>query len=274
MPPMIDAFWRAVAYCLHWKVLLWSLAPLGVAAALFAGLGWLYWEPGVAALREALEQWPLWRSLMDWLDAWGGRKLHELLAPLFVVLLAVPLVVVGSLVLVAALLTPAVVALVEQRRFPDLQRRDGATWLQQLLWSLSCTAAALMALVLSMPLWLVPPLVVVLPPLIWGWLTCRVLAFDVLASHASTDERRRLLKAYRWRLLAMGVVTGYLGAAPSLLWAFGALSVALAPLFGLLAVWIYTLVFAFAACWFAHYLLDALQRLRLAGPAAAEVVAT
>ena len=67
---------------------------------------------------------------------------------------------------------------------------------------------------LSVPLWLVPPLVLVLPPLIWGWLTCRVMAFDVLAEHASADERRTILRGQRWPLLAMGVVCGYLGAAP------------------------------------------------------------
>lgn len=260
---MFDAFWRAVAYCLHWKLLLWSLAPLLLAAALVAGLGWLYWDVGVAALRAALEQWPIWASLMGWLDAWGGQRIHALLAPLMVLLVAVPLVVIGSLVLVALFMTPAIVALVEKRRFPDLERRRGAGWLEQVLWSLTCMLAALVALVLSVPLWLVPPLVVVLPPLIWGWLTCRVMAFDVLAVHASADERRLLLKRHRWSLLAMGVFAGYLGAAPSALWAIGALSVPLAPLLGAAAVWIYTIVFAFAACWFAHYLLAALQRLRL-----------
>ena len=74
--------------------------------------------------------------------------------------------------------------------------------------------AALAALVLSIPLWFVPPLVVVLPPLIWGWLTCRVFAYDVLAAHASADERRHILHQHRrWPLLAIGVACGYLGAA-------------------------------------------------------------
>ncbi len=75
---------------------------------------------------------------------------------------------------------------------------------------------------LSVPLWLVPPLVLILPPLIWGWLTYRVMSYDVLAEHASADERRKLMRDHRWPLLAIGVVCGYLGAAPSLLWAFGA----------------------------------------------------
>ena len=57
-------------------------------------------------------------------------------------------------------------------------------------------------------------------------------------------------------------MTGYLGAAPSLVWASGALTVVLAPLLVPLAVWIYTLVFAFAALWFAHFGLAALQAMR------------
>jgi len=135
------------------------------------------------------------------------------------------------------------------------------------LWSLACTFAALAALVLSIPLWFVPPLVLVLPPLIWGWLTCRVFAFDVLAQHASAGERRYLLRRHRWPLLLMGVVSGYLGAVPSLLWAASAATLIFAPLLVVLSVWLYTLVFAFAACWFAHYLLAELQRLRSLPPA-------
>ena len=165
----------------------------------------------------------------------------------------------------------AIVALVEVRRFPDLERRRGAGWWQGLLWSLACTGAALAALLLSLPLWFVPPLALVLPPLVWGWLTFRVLAFDVLAIHASAEERRALSHERRWPLLGMGVMCGFLGGAPSLLWAFGAAALPLAPLLGVVSVWLYTLVFAFASCWFAHYLLAALhqQRLREARAAAA-----
>jgi hypothetical protein len=104
--------------------------------------------------------------------------------------------------------------------------------------------------------------VLVLPPLIWGWLTYRVLAFDVLSAHASAEELRRLMLAERWPLLGMGVVAGYFGAAPSLLWAVSALALVFAPLLILVSIWLYTLVFAFSSLWFAHYLLSALVRLR------------
>ncbi len=252
MQAIFDAFWRAAAYCLHPRLMLWSLLPLLLAGGGTFVLGWFYWEAAVAGVRAALEQW-------------------SLIAPLIVVALAVPVVVLVSLLLVGQLMVPAIVGMVANRRFVGLQKKQGAGWWQGLGWALACTAAALAALVLSVPLWFVPPLVLVLPPLIWGWLTYRVFAFDVLALHASGPERRQLLRRHRWPLLAMGVVSGYLGALPSLLWAAGAGALILAPLLMVASVWLYTLVFAFAGCWFAHYALAALAQLR-AEAGSAEVV--
>ena len=259
---VLDAFWRAAGYCIHPRVMLWSLLPVLLAGGAMALLGWTYWEWAVAGVRAALEMWSLVAALLQWLESIGATQLRTLLAPLIVVALMVPLVVIASLLLVALAMTPAVVNLVASRRFPQLQRRHGAAWWQGLLWSLACTAGALLALVGSLPLWFVPPLVLVLPPLIWGWLTYRVFAFDVLAAHATAQERRLILRRRHWPLLAMGVVCGFLGAAPSLLWALSAATLIFAPLLAVLSVWLYMLVFTFAACWFAHYALAALQSLR------------
>lgn len=276
MNAVFDAFWRAAGYAVHPRVILWALLPLLVAGGVVGALGWAYWESTVAAVRGALEQWSLVAALLQWLESIGANQLRTLMAPMIVVALSVPVVVVSTLVLVALLVTPAVVTMVAARRFPALQRRHGAPWWQGLLWSLTCTCIAMLALVLSIPLWFVPPLVMVLPPLIWGWLTCRVFAFDVLASHATPAERRFVLRARRWPLLAMGVICGGLGALPSLLWAASAFTLIFAPLLAVLSVWLYTLVFAFAACWFAHFGLAELQRLRdaeerAAAPAALEL---
>jgi hypothetical protein len=64
-------------------------------------------------------------------------------------------------------------------------------------------------------------------------------------------------------LLGVGVFCGYLGAAPSIMWASGVVFIALAPVMVPLAIWVYTLVFALSSLWFAHYCLAALQALRL-----------
>ncbi len=269
MNAIFDALWRAAVHCLHPRVILWSLLPLGVAGGLVAVLGWAYWESTVAAVRGALEQWSLVSAMLKWLDSMGLNALRSLLAPLIVVALSVPVIVVVTLLLVAFFVTPAVVRMVATRRFPGLQALAGGSWWQGLLWSVACTAAAMAALVLSIPLWFVPPLVMVLPPLIWGWLTCRVFAYDVLSQHASAQERRFILRARRWPLLAIGVACGYLGALPSLLWAASAATLIFAPVLVVVSVWLYTLVFAFASCWFAHFTLAELHRLRGAQAAAA-----
>lgn len=259
-----DAFWRAAAYCLHPRVIALSLLPLLIAAGVTVGLAYFFWEAAVSGVRGTLESWLLIDSLLRWLGTMGGEGFRSVIAPLLVIVMAIPVVLVFSLLLVALFMTPSIVALVAERRFPQLERKRGAAWWQGLAWSLLCSTGALLVLFLSMPFWLIPPLVLVLPPLIWGWLTYRVFAFDVLAEHASAEERHQLMRQHRLPLLGMGVVTGYLGAAPSLIWAVSMMAVVLAPFLVLLTVWLYTLVFAFSTLWFAHYALAALAELRAA----------
>jgi hypothetical protein len=262
MRGLLDSFWRAGAYCLHPRVIWLSLLPLILTGALAAALGWFLWEPALDAVRDLLQASTLTATALDWLDAVGGSGLHAVIAPLIVLALAVPLLVVVSLLIVALMMMPRLVDLVAQRRFPALERRHGESLWSSLLWSLGATLAALAALVVSMPLWLIPPLVLLLPPLIWGWLGYRVMTFDALAEHATREERRAIMRAHRLPLLGIGVVTGYLGAAPALVWAVSAAFLVLAPLLIVVSVWLYTMVFAFSALWFAHYCLAELEASR------------
>ena len=257
-----DSFWRAAAYCLHPRVIALSLLPLLIAAGLAGGLAYFYWEAAVAAVRGTLESWMLVGSLLSWLERMGADGFRSVLAPMLVLVISLPVLVLLSLLLVAMLMTPALADLVAQRRFSGLERKKGASFVGSALWSGGHTVVALVGLLLTMPFWLIPPLALILPPLIWGWLGYRVFTFDVLADYASAAERRQLLKEHRLPLLVLGVATGYLGAAPAAIWAFGAIVIALAPLLILVSVWLYTLVFAFSSLWFAHYALAALQELR------------
>ena len=262
MKLLLDSFWRAVAYCLHPKVIGLSLLPLVIGAGLAIGLGWFFWEQAVAGVRGWLEGWSLVESGLKLVESYLGPSFRTMLAPLLVVLLAAPVIVVLSVLLVSLLMSPAIADLVAARRFALLQRRHGAGLVRSVLWSFFCTTVALVALVVSIPLWFIPPLVLIVPPLIWGWLTYRVMSFDMLAEHASADERRTLMRRHHWQLLAIGLVSGYLGAAPSLIWAASAATLVFAPVLLGVSMWLYTLVFAFSALWFAHFCLSALAALR------------
>lgn len=271
MKLIVDAFWRAAAYCLHPRVILLSLLPFVLTGLLAGGLGYLYWEAALVAVRSQLDSWSLTGAALDWLTGVGADGLRTLIGPLIVVALTLPVLVIVSLLVVAVLMMPRLVDLVARRRFPMLERKHGAPWWQAAAWSLAATGVALLALVVSVPLWLIPPLALVLPPLIWGWLGYRVMSYDALAEHASPEERRELMREHRLPLLGIGVVTGYLGAAPALVWAVGAIALAFAPLLIVVSMWLYTLVFAFSALWFSHYGLAALQGLRVRRAAQAPV---
>jgi hypothetical protein len=262
MTLLLDSFWRAAAYCLHPRVIMLSLLPLVLMAGTALALGYFFWEPALDWVNATIASWEMMSTLVGWLEGIGLTGLRAVLAPLVVVFISTPVIVVASLLAVAVLMTPAIVALVGVRRFRGLQHKRGGSILGSTFGAAWATLAALLALLASVPLWFVPPLVLVVPPLIWGWLTYRVLCYDVLAEHASSEERRELMRRHRGPLFGIGVVTGYLGAAPSLVWASGAMAVVLAPVLVPLAIWVYTLVFAFSTLWFTHYALAALQELR------------
>src|SRR5687767_5436381 len=258
----LDSFWRAVAYCLHPRVIALSFLPLAVMVVMSLGLGYFYWDPTLEWVRGLLESSDLMNSVWSWLQGVGAGNLKTVVAPLIVIFALTPLIVLLSLLLVAVFMGPSLSALVAERRFAHLERKRGGSLATSIAWSLGSTVLALLALLISLPLWLVPPLILILPPLIWGWLTYRVMAFDALSEYASTEERREVFRRHRPWLLGIGVLAGYLGAAPSIVWASGALFAAAFVVLVPVAIWIYTLVFAFASLWFAHYCLAALERLR------------
>ncbi|WP_311221516.1 MULTISPECIES: EI24 domain-containing protein [unclassified Acidovorax] len=279
MGSLIDSFWRAAVYCVRPRVIALSLLPLLLIALIAWAAGYFWWAKAVASVQQSL-QTSDWLSLLwGWLRQFGVDDAAGALAPLLVIVAATPVIVLVSVLAVAILMTPALVRLVAESRFPALDRKHGGSFVASLAWSLGSTMAALLALMISVPLWLVPPLVLVLPPLIWGWLTYRVMTFDALADHASKEERITLVKRHRVHLLGMGVLCGYLGAAPGIVWASGVVFAAAFVVLVPIAIWIYTLVFAFSSLWFTHYALAALDRLRsergesaMATPAAAMTV--
>jgi Etoposide-induced protein 2.4 (EI24) len=282
MNKLLDSFWRAAMYCLHPRVIALSILPLVIMAALSLGLGYFFWDDTLAAIRSNLESYEMVSRMVRWLESLGLSSLRLVLAPALLLALAIPVIVIASLLFVAVFMTPAMVSLVAERRFPGLERKKGGSVLTSVVWSLGSTVVAAIALLISIPLWLIPPLILILPPLIWGWLTYRVMAYDALVDHASTEERKQIFKDHKMSLLAIGVLSGYLGAAPSLIWASGAMFIAMAPILVPLAIWIYTLVFAFSSLWFSHYTLTALEQIRkqkaavaqeIPAPAAIELIA-
>jgi len=265
MKDLMMACGRALHDALRLRVLLLTLAPLAVMLLLVLGAGLLWGDAALDWARGWVGQawWMNWS--LGLLDADTAAKVRAILAPMVLLTLVTPLVMLGALVLVATLMMPAMRRLVTRTHFAQLHKRgdSGArAWLGSLGHSIGVTLVALVLLLLSIPLWLVPPLIAVLPPLIFGWLGYRVMSYDALAEHAAPEERHALIRRHRALLLVLGVATGYLGAVPVAVWVPGLLLFSLFWLVVPVAIWMYAWTFAFSSLWFAHYCLNALQTQR------------
>jgi CysZ protein len=114
--------------------------------------------------------------------------------------------IVSALMIVAAFAMPAIVRLVADRYYPDLQRRQGGRWHGSL-------RNAVFTLLVFIPAWLAALLLLELPPVYlvvsWclsGWFNQRLFRYDALSEHADPVELARLPREIRGRLFALGVI--------------------------------------------------------------------
>ena len=260
---VFKSFGIALVGSMHPRMLWLSLRPFLIVSVLWGALIWLAWTPVLEALSIFLTTSIFTSWIQDGLIWAGFENARAWIAPLFFVMLIIPLITISLLVFIAFSTVPAIVKIVSrQAQFHDLDCKQGGSFLGSLFYSLWSALICLSLVMLTLPVWWVPPLVAVLPPLLWGWLTMRLMSYDVLAKHASAEERDLLLQKYRWPLLCMGIASGLLGAVPTYFWATSALALVLFPIVSFVALWIYSLIFIFAALWFSYFLLDALKQLR------------
>lgn len=262
MPHLLRSLARALASLMHPRVLWLTIVPLLVAGCVWGVVLWFSWSALIALVHQYLDQFSLSQTAYNVLSAIGLYGLHLVIAPFIVVTLVVPLIVVTVLLVTAVWAMPAVIRHLAHHRYAHLERRHGGSWLGGIAQAGLATVVCLLVVVVSLPLWLVPPFFAVIPPLLWGWLTYRVMAYDALAAHASAAERAMLMRRHRWPLLAMGIATGLLGSMPALLWVTSAAMIILFPFVALAAIWLYALIFVFSALWFAHFCLGELHNLR------------
>ena len=268
MDLVVKTFGRAVLSQLHPRMLLLTVLPFVLSILLWSLALWLGLQPMMDWLGAYFADSGWYQSIRSALDWMGLSSLRSFLVPLMAMWLLLPLMILTALLFVGSVAMPAVAGHVSSRWYPDLERRHGGSFAGSLAVSLGSFLVFACFWLLTLPLNAVPLLALLVQPLLWGWLTYRVMAYDALAEHASREERRILMRQHRWPLLAIGIAAGAMGAAPTMLWLGGALFLVLLPLMAGIAIWVYVLVFVFSGLWFQHYLLAALEALRRGtGPA-------
>jgi hypothetical protein len=212
--------------------ILWhALWPPLAALALWATLGYVWWADSLALMARLVPNLP-WTG-WEWIARW---------AAMFLVLAALAsLIYITAMMLVAVFALPLLIRLLAVRDYPELGRHGENVFSASLGNTLAAGGVFLLGALLSLPLLLIPGMLLVLPLLWAAWLNQRTFRFDALADHATAAELRRIVADNRRGFWLAGLVTagaGYL------------------PLVNLLAP-------AFTALVFVHLGLRALRRLRL-----------
>jgi hypothetical protein len=262
MRMMLNSYGRAFLMQFNLKMLLLSLLPSVLALGLWAVVLYFSLQPLIDYLQQYFLDNNGFELAHSTLSFFGLLALKAVIVPLIAMWLLLPLMLMTALLFVACIAMPLINQTVSNQYFPELEKRRGGSWWSSLGYALICVVLFVALWLVSLPLTLLPPLGMIIQWVLLGWLTYRVMAYDALATHASVDERKIILRRHRWQLWAVGIMAGLLGSLPGLVWLGGVLSILLLPLLAAVAIWLYVLVFMFSGFWFQLFCLDALQHLR------------
>lgn len=227
----------ALGNFLHPKMLWLMLWPLLIALGVWGMLAIVFWAQLALWLAGVIHQW-----LTTGMFAlqWDLQGTALIAAKVLILLLLVPLIQLTSLLILSSFGMPAMVEHVAARAYPALQRRRGGGLAGSLWNSLVALCGMVVLFLVSLPLWIFPPLWPMIPVAVLGWVNQRVLRYDALADHADAAEMRRVFAGRRGSMYLLGLVLALM---------------AYVPLVGFFAPALFGLSFI-------HYLLGELQVLR------------
>jgi uncharacterized protein involved in cysteine biosynthesis len=263
MNPVFTAYGRALRSQFSSRILLLSLLPLALSVALWGGLLWLFMQPLLDWLHALFSEYGGFATSSSILAVLGLSVLKAMVVPIAAMLVLLPLMIMTSLLFMGVVAMPAIGRHVTRRQFDKLEKKQGGSMLGSLGVNLFAMVVFAVLWIVSLPLYAFPPLALVVQALLWGWLTSRVMSYDALAAHASSEERAALQQRHRTPLMVIGTLSGLAGALPGIAWIGGAvLSVVLFPFLAMLSIWLYIVIFIFTGLWFQYYCLQALEDLR------------
>ena len=230
-----------LANLFHPRMLWLMLWPMLVALIVWGSVALALWTRTALWLAEVITRYTADAAAFVNLDI-GNVAL--IAANIVLILLFIPLVYLTALFILGIFGMNAMVDYVASRSFPQLERRRGGGTVGSSLNAAGAFLGMLGLFVVSIPLWVVPPLWPVIPVLVLAWVNQRLLRYDALAEHADKAEMQGLFRERRGALYLLGLVMAL---------------AAFVPLVGFAAPVVFGLAYI-------HYLLGALAHRRALSP--------
>ena len=226
-----------LANLLHPRMLWLMVWPMLVSLTLWGVAALVFWVRLAVWLAQRLQQWMGPAAAFVGFD-FGDAAL--IAAHVLLFLLFVPLVYVTALFILGVFGMQQMVEHVASRSFPALERRRGGGTAGSVWNGVVALAGMVGMFLVSLPLWILPPLWPLIPLVILAWVNQRLLRYDALGEHADAAEMARIFRDRRLGLYALGLLLAL---------------AAYVPLVGLVAPVIFGLAYI-------RYLLGALQSVR------------
>ena len=240
MAAVLLAFKRAAVSQCHPRMLFALLMPFLIMFVFALLLFWLAWTPLTAWLDAKLHAWSLISDIDTWLIEVGLFSFQLWLIPLVAALILLPLAGILGVGIAAVCVMPLVLGHLENREYLGLTRQGRFTLAVSLWNAIWVGVVFVLGWLFTLPLWLLPPLGVLLSLFWWAFAFSYMMRLDSMVEHASAVERRELLRRHNGSYWLIGL---------------------LLSLFNLLPpAWVVLPVFS--ALVYGHYSLEALRQLR------------
>lgn len=209
-----QAFKRALVSQLHPKMLAALFLPFIIAALGAIVLLWGVWTPLTNYMNTHASDWALVNTVDQWMIAVGLFSLKVYLTPVLAAVLLLPMAGILGIVIAAVFVMPIVLRHIGGRDYPDVVRQGQhatAVGAWNALW---VGVIFVLGWVLTMPLWLIPPLAILLPLFWWAYAFNRMLRVDAMVEHATGPERRLLWRRHNGKYWLIGLLVSLLNFFP------------------------------------------------------------
>jgi CysZ protein len=199
-----------IANLAHPRILWLMVWPMLVALFIWGAVAIALWTRTAIWLAGVLGEWLESAASFVNIDL-GGAALVAAHVLLF--LLFVPLVYLTALFILGIFGMDKMVDHVAARTFPVLERKRGGGVAGSGGNAIVALAGMAGLFLVSLPLWIVPPLWPLIPLAVLAWGNQRLLRYDALSQHASAAEMAQVFRERRGSLYLLGLllaVTAYI----------------------------------------------------------------
>ena len=197
----------------HPRMLWLMIWPMLVSLAVWVTVAFFLWSRLAVWIAEMLKQWAA--PIAGWARFDLGTA-ATFIANFMLLVLFFPLVYLTALFILGIFGMDKMVDHVAAQMSPSPERRRGGGTAGS-IWNgiVSLTGIVLLFLV-SLPLWLVPPLGPIAVLAILSWVNQRLLRYDAVSQHADKGEMHRLFREHRGGLYSLGLLLALAGYIPFL----------------------------------------------------------